>query len=115
MKCQSFVVTHAIGARQAGRRATYTGHRTPFPLLSGPTDSTLQSPLLPSPPLDVDYEYKRKDGTPIADSCFDPCELGPEGQPKPAPRRLVIDDFETDDEYLRGSTRDGVCILLLQL
>ena len=46
---------------------------------------------------------------------FDPCELGPEGQPKPAPRRLVIDDFETDDEYLRGSTRDGVCILLLQL
>ena len=23
---------------------------------------------------------------------FDPCELAPEGQPKPAPRRLVIDD-----------------------
>ena len=31
---------------------------------------------------------------------FDPCELTAPGKPAPAPRRLVIDDCATDEEYL---------------
>ena len=33
---------------------------------------------------------------------YDPCELAPEGAPKPPPRAPVLDDNPSDDEYLTG-------------